>query len=431
MKIVWATPYCKQSAIGRYSEAVINELRSRGHHVAIYRTEVGEDLAVPPRADVGVLEPGSRAEMDWLLQADLIIANVGDYFAYHGRLFELATIRPYVAVLHDWCVLGLFLGWLQSIGRVQDASRIVTQMYGGEAGHQCASANAENFYERATRLFPLTEWVAGNTLGCIIHSNFYGARVRASSPGPVHKLSLAYPVEQVQPSVGVGVSGSERLAIRTFGVVNPNKRVEWVIRAVAADPELARHVDYRVLGPCSDDERARLHGICEEVGFQGLTLEGRVSHERLLEGLAEADVICCLRDPAVEGASASAIEGMQSGAPVIVSNAGFYAELPDDLVLKVPAGDSRRELLEHLQFVWSNRPLARELAERAGAWAAEEFSARRYVDGLERIIPEYIAAEPYIRTARMYGGQLGRMRLSGSSSAAQRVSRTLESMFSL
>ncbi|WP_031340937.1 glycosyltransferase, partial [Xanthomonas maliensis] len=143
----------------------------------------------------------------------------------------------------------------------------------------------------------------------------------------MHKLSLAYPVEQVQPSVGVGVSGSERLAIRTFGVVNPNKRVEWVIRAVAADPELARHVDYRVLGPCSDDERARLHGICEEVGFQGLTLEGRVSHERLLEGLAEADVICCLRDPAVEGASASAIEGMQSGAPVIVSNAGFYAEL--------------------------------------------------------------------------------------------------------
>ncbi|MBB3834818.1 glycosyltransferase involved in cell wall biosynthesis [Xanthomonas arboricola] len=430
MKIVWATPYCEASAIARYSQAVIAELRARGHHVAVYRTEVGAESELPPRDAVGVLEPGSREERDWLAQCDLVFGNVGDYFAYHGRLIELASIRPYVAVLHDWCVLSLFLGWLQATERVNEATAVISRMYGREAGEQYANAKPENLYESAVRQFPLTEWVSGNTLGCVIHSRFYGDRVRAASPGPVHKLSLAYPVEPILRTP-VHVNDGQRLAVRTFGMVNRNKRVDWVIRALASDAVLARVADYRVLGHCPDDERERLEAICREVGFNGLVLEGRVTQERLREGLAEADVVTCLRDPALEGASASAIEGMQSGAPVIVSNAGFYAELPDEMVLKIPATSGGTALRDQLRFVHENRHAAREIAIRAGQWAANEFSARHYVDDLERIVPDYIEAEPYIRTAQVLGRQLGRMNLSGDSNAVQSLSRTLNAMFSL
>jgi len=431
MKIIWATPYSEHSAIARYSQAVVTELRGRGHHVAIYRTEVGADAEHPPRENACVLVHGSEEEHHWLHEADLVIANVGDHFAYHGGLFELAQKRPYVAVLHDWCVLNFFWGWLLANHRSHHAARLITGMYGEKAGELCATATWENLLERATQHFPLTEWITSDTLGCIIHSEFYGERVRNSCAGPVHKLSLAYPVEAFDLDSRAVTPAGGPLAVRTFGMVNPNKRIDRVIRALARDPALAARTDYRVLGPVDDGERRRLEQVCSEVGFTGLTFEGRVSNERLHEGMAEADVICCLRDPALEGASASAIEGMQSGAPVIVSDAGFYAELPDEYVLKVGTHEPEGALLGHLQFVDREREHARRIGLAAAAWAAREFSASNYVDGLEQVIPGFIAAEPYLFNAQELGRELGRMGLPGNSKAAANVTNTLERMFSL
>lgn len=430
MKLVWATPYSDQSAIARYSQAVVQELRGRGHHVAIYRTEVGADAELPPRDPHGVLVNGSEEERHWLREADLVIANVGDHYPYHGQLFELGQKRRYVAVLHDWCLLNFFWGWLSAQHRSHDAARIIAEMYGSDAGELCATASWENLLERATQHFPLTEWIASDTLGCVIHSEFYGDRVRDACGGPVQKLSLAYPVEPFDQAHR-NREDTSRFAVRTFGMVNSNKRVDWVIRALASDPSLAERTDYHVLGPVDSGERRRLEDVCAEVGFTGLVFEGRVSNERLHEGMLEADVICCLRDPALEGASASAIEGMQSGAPVIVSDAGFYAELPDEYVLKVPAVGRQEVLLRHLQFADCNRVKAREMGTAAARWAAREFSASNYVDGLLEAIPGFISAEPYLRHAQELGRELGQMGLAGNSAASSRACRTLERMYAL
>ncbi|MGY8564835.1 glycosyltransferase family 4 protein [Paracidovorax citrulli] len=431
MKLIWATPYSENSAIARYSEAVVAELRDRGHHVAIYRTEVGADLELPPRENACVLEHGSQEELHWFHEADLVIANIGDHYAYHGGVFELAQKRPYVAVLHDWCVLNFFWGWLIANHRSHDAPRVIASMYGQQAGELCATATWDNLLERATQHFPLTEWISSDTLGCIIHSEFYGERVRQSCAGPVHKLSLAYPVDAFDREHRPATQRGGALAVRTFGMVNPNKRIDRVIRALALDPELAARTNYHVLGPVDDSERRRLEQVCAEVGFAGLTFEGRVSNGRLHDGMAEADVICCLRDPALEGASASAIEGMQSGAPVIVSDAGFYAELPDEYVLKVGMQDPEQDLLRHLRFVDRQRAEARKMGMAAAAWAAHEFSASHYVDGLEKTIPGFIAAEPYVLNAQELGRELGRMGLPGNSRPAAKITNTLERMFDL
>ncbi|QNR97806.1 glycosyltransferase [Stenotrophomonas sp. 169] len=431
MKLIWATPYSENSAIARYSQAVVTELRRRGHHVAVYRLEVGADAELTPREDPCVLVHGSEAEQVWLRDADLVFAMVGDHYAYHGGLFELAQKRPYVAVLHDWCVLNFFWGWLLANHRSHDAARVISGIYGPQAGELCATASWDNLLERATQHFPLTEWIASDTLGCIIHSEFYGDRVRSATAGLVQKLSLAYPVDAFDQDLRRPVTDTRQLAVRTFGMVNANKRIDRVIRALASDPSLASRADYRILGPVDDGERTRLEDVCAEVGFTGLTFEGRVSNERLHEGMAEADVICCLRDPALEGASASAIEGMQSGAPVIVSDAGFYAELPDQYVLKVRTDVAEQDLLRHLRYVDVHRAEARAMGAAAAAWAVHEFSAVNYVDGLERVIPEFITSEPYLKLAQETGRELGKMGLSGASSAASKVTHTLERMFNL
>ncbi|HEL3736582.1 TPA: glycosyltransferase family 4 protein [Stenotrophomonas maltophilia] len=431
MKIVWAGPYCGPSAIARFSVHVVNALRGLGHDVAIYRTETGEAAAYPALPDPVVLRSGSAMEEEWLRTADLVFANIGDHYGFHGGIFDLARKRPFIGIMHDWFVLNLFWDRLKAEGRPHDAPRIIQWLYGQEAGELCAAATSETIMPVAAAHFPMTQWAVSDLLGCIIHSEFYRSKVQARCPGPVHKLSLAYPAPDVRQDLRSAVDDHSRLRLCTLGVVNPNKCVDTVVRALMLDPALAARTEYHVLGGISDQERRRLESVCAEVGFRGLVLEGRVSDERLVEGMAEADAICCLRDPALEGASASAIEGMQSGVPVVVSNAGFYADLPDEYVLKIPQGDCTEELLAQLHFVDRERGAAREMGARARAWARDEFSAVRYAMGLDALMPEFIESEPYIATARALGRELGRLGVPGNSPSAGRLAGMLDGMFSL
>jgi len=63
---------------------------------------------------------------------------------------------------------------------------------------------------------------------------------------------------------------------------------------------------------------------------------GRVTDGLLQEILSRAEISAALRDPVLEGQSASVLTQLLSGTPVIVYDHAHYAELPDDVVLKVP-----------------------------------------------------------------------------------------------
>ena len=56
---------------------------------------------------------------------------------------------------------------------------------------------------------------------------------------------------------------------------------------------------------------------------------------QLQEVLARADVAVALRDPVLEGQSASVLTQLLSGTPVVVYDHAHYSELPDDAVVKV------------------------------------------------------------------------------------------------
>ena len=430
MKIVWATPYCQPSAIGRFSAIVVKALRARGHTVAVYRTEADESLELPPIENAHIVDSVTPEGLAYIRSADIVFGNVGDHFGFHGRLLSLMETRPVVGILHDWYVLGLMWGWRRSLKDEAGIRTLVRSLYGEEAVSIFDASTAETMMRNAATHFPMTEWITGDLAGAIIHSEFYRGRVEASCPGPVEKISLAYPA----PPIRKGKPGSRkagRFALRTFGVVNPNKCVDLVIKAIGEDPVLRESIDYRVLGKITDEDRRRLTELAGSFGYDGLALEGAVSQSRLHAGMAEADAICCLRNPALEGASASAIEGMQSGAPVIVTDTGFYADLPDDCVLKVPLDDEIHALREHLHWLISNPEEGRRLSDTARAWASVEFSAESYASRLESVMPVFIGAEPFVVTSWALGRELGRMNVPENASSVRRVAELIDQTFSL
>ena len=166
------------------------------------------------------------------------------------------------------------------------------------------------------------------------------------------------------------------------------------LRHLANQPELPAWS-----GPIADtEERERLETLARQLVYKHLTIVGAVDDAALNEELERADIICCLRRPVLEGASGSAIEGLLSGRPTVVADAGFYSSLPDGVVAKVPGDLPAEAIRSTLERLAADEPGRRRLGETARAWAQGAFHLDRYLDVLERLMPATQAMVPLLAT---------------------------------
>src|SRR5665647_2132172 len=122
----------------------------------------------------------------------------------------------------------------------------------------------------------------------------------------------------------------------TVGAVNANRGIDLLLEAIADDEALGA-VHLWTVGPAEDKVRISLLNRARALGLsERFAVTGRVTDGLLQEILSRAEISAALRDPVLEGQSASVLTQLLSGTPVIVYDHAHYAELPDDVVLKVP-----------------------------------------------------------------------------------------------
>jgi glycosyltransferase involved in cell wall biosynthesis len=99
--------------------------------------------------------------------------------------------------------------------------------------------------------------------------------------------------------------------------------------------------------------------------------------------MAACDVLVNLRYPTMGETSGSVIRALSLGKPIVVSDVGWFSELPDDAVLKVPVDDYEVQTLE------AALGLAADHASTLGA------AARAYVErehALDKVAAAYASA---------------------------------------
>lgn len=429
MRICWVTPFVLRSSIGRVSAAVTTALAARGHTVEILRCEDQNDPGEP-------LHPTALPVRHWrdvdLAQLktkfDVVIVNIGDNYPFHAGALTILDAAPCLGIFHDFYIYNLFSGWLHHNGldyRRHDAEIIAT--YGPEAEPHAVAVRSGQMLdmgEIADKL-PMTEWLAHRCEAALAHARFYAPRLEAACPGPVDVTPLCCPDRETPPGPP---EARERLTITTVGVMNPNKRVADVIRAMAGS-DLLKACVYRLVGPISDEERARLRAIAAEVGFDNLVMDGAVDDATLDQRLAEADIICALRKPVLEGASGSACEGMLSGRPTVVARAGFYGELPEDLVFKVDGEIVVADIRAVLERLAGDAALRRKTGAAARAWALETLNAERYAQAVEALAQAQLTSRPLLAVGERIGHELRGFGLAEDDPSATRIGATLQTLF--
>lgn len=431
MKVAWVTPYSTRSAIGRFSRMLTGALNEIGHAVTIVRCETVEVLnGSEVLAGTKVVRWDEVFDRpDFWDPFDTVVYNIGNHYPFHAGVLDLLPKYPGIGIFHDYYLLSLFLGWRNASGGHGVADRILDDLYGeGAALRLHAAEGYADWCEYTSEHFPMTEWIAQLVHGAVAHSSFYAERLKRWCGGPVMVTPLTYDALSEFGSLA-GRDENASVTVLTIGHVNENKRVESVIRAIGSSALLRNRCSYHVVGLVTDKERDRLTAVAQSVFFRGLEITGEVSNEILQERIEAADVICCLRWPVLEGASASTIEAMLSGRPVIVTDAGFYRDLPDDLVFKVDAKCELRSLTAHLTRLVLDPALRAAVGVRAAAWAQQAFSVEAYVARLVPFLEDVARLRPALRTAADFGHLLAELGLRPNDPAVARLATLMTGLF--
>jgi glycosyltransferase involved in cell wall biosynthesis len=423
MKIGWATPLHHSSAIGRFSVGVTEELASRGVDIDLLRTDRADLLAEPRLpSSLKIVNLASMNSYGALRDYDLLVYNIGDSIRLHYHAVAAAMQVPGICIFHDAVIFSLFHDWIADSGL---RALAINEIYG--PGTYTPPKPGENLLATAAANYPMLEWLAPFALAAIAHGRHYMSRLEASCAGPVRHIPLAYDLPEAIAPPRVRSRG-DILRLATIGHVNENKLGTEVIRALSASRHLRRHCSYHLAGPISDAMRDTLHRLAKRSGVS-LHMTGALSRADLAREIEDADAIVCLRRPVLEGASASAIEAMLAGRPIIVLDHGFYQELPDELTLKLPPDFEPAALGHRISWLLDHPEESRALGRRAAAWAADTFSFSRYADGflqLAEIAPE---AEPLFRLGTQLGQELLALGVSPGDPLAGRIAQIATELF--
>jgi glycosyltransferase involved in cell wall biosynthesis len=183
----------------------------------------------------------------------------------------------------------------------------------------------------------------------------------------------------------------ETCVVAAFGQVSYGKRAEVVLEAFARFAAIEPHARFMWVG-----ERSREYDLQVQVRRLGLVRKvvftGRVAADALPDYLALADMAINLRFPTTGEASGAVMRLVSCGKPTLVSNIGWFAELPSEVVTKIDVGHSEVEsIATHLARLATDRARYARMSAAAREYANARpptRTARQYVEFVEAILKE-------------------------------------------
>lgn len=401
MKIAWIPPFSKMSVIGKFSNNIVNYLK-KTVTVDIWTDRIDAN-SIETNHNVIFIENIFNC-VQKLSCYDIVIYNMGNCYTFHSTIYEILQKIPGVIILHDYVMQDFFLEYYQEHNDLDNYVHDLEKYYSNVAKRIVANFLNGVISQQMYLKYPFFEKLLEYSKGIIVHSNFFLKALNAKTTVPTCKINL--PIFEYQtPNANYDLSyykndlqiDENKILIITVGHVNENKRILEIIKVLQQNPKLAKNILYKIIGPHSNSLYFReIRSFVNENNLDNVEFLGYQEDDVLHKYLKAADISINLRYPAMEGGSASLVEQMYFGKPIIVTNTGCYQDIPDDCVYKINPENEAVELKEALEKLVSDKSLRETLGSNAKKFADENFDPKTYCEKFLKFADEVIGFEPIL-----------------------------------
>jgi SAM-dependent methyltransferase/glycosyltransferase involved in cell wall biosynthesis len=335
-----------------------------------------------------------RSSLRDLKHFDAVVYHMGNDHRYHTGILAASQQRSGVVVFHDFALQEFFLGLARERGDLRLYLDEVEYCHGRDARQEAAESLARGALPPMLARpieFPLNCRIANRAAGIIVHSEWSRARFAAIAP-TVPIARIAMPVK-LSTGARPHPNSAAEVRIASFGLITPGKGIEQCLRALAALKQTHRF-HYSLVGETNQyfdvQEMVRRYRMedCVEI-------TGHVTLEEFKRRIDETDIALNIRERTVGETSASLCRLMAAGVCSVVSEAGWYAELPNDAVVKIPLDPrSDKLLVAYLERLIEDQPLRTHIGENARRHALAEHSLEHRAADYLAFIGEVIDQRP-------------------------------------
>jgi glycosyltransferase involved in cell wall biosynthesis len=334
--------------------------------------------------------------LDQLDQYDAVLCHMGNSHRYHSGIFEVVLRHRSIVVFHDFALQHFFLERARELANPNAYLDELEVSHGRElrveAEEYLARGSGPPSYENPAA-FPMNHRLAQSAEGIIVHSEWTRSRLARITPGvPIAQIAPGIPEaddeSEIQP---LEHKQSDTITISSFGFITGSKGLENALRALAALKD-DHNFHYYLVGEPDGyfdiEELAKIYGVRDRI-----SITGYVDLTKFKQLIAQTDIAINLRDKTVGETSASLCRLMAAGVPTIVSDLGWFSELPDDCVVKVETGvNADLMLCAYLRELILNSELRRCIGRNARRFVQAnhriEQAAKKYLEFIQQVIDQ-------------------------------------------
>jgi glycosyltransferase involved in cell wall biosynthesis len=304
-------------------------------------------------------------------ESGAILYNIGSHPDYHGYMYDAIMDNPGYVILHDHSLYYL------SVGHYDQKNRMLGKIYEME-GHEGIRAVKDSLFRNPEHnlllhkdlasLLPLNTEVSLSARGIFVHSEYAKDLLLRQGIGKaIKKIDMPYRAPDLPADAdGNVLRGKYGIPPDAFVVVSAGfiarpKQNRVICEAVRIHNRLHRDKIYYLMAGEGDYADEYLDRYILKTGF--------VPNDEYWRILARGDLVANLRYPTNGETSATLIQSMGLGKACLVTDIGWFRELPDDCVAKLPFDVTAERLSERISGFVSGDGVA--IGENAAVYVRE------------------------------------------------------------
>ena len=327
----------------------------------------------------GALTPQTRRD----LLGAVNVYNIGNDARFHRDIFAMSRRIPGFLVLHDTVLHHSVF----EMDRAAGGGRYIAlaRTWYGEAGEEKARravGDGGASLDSIVLDMPFTGYAVDDAIGVICHSEAAAIEIHSSSPTRAFRLPL--PFETSAPATPTERDWRPPFRLALFGYLGSNRCIETILEALEGF-EPRELFEFDIFGTAQDEARLRTLLARPELGGRAL-FHGFAPEADLNTALTRAHLAFNLRSPTMGEASGGILRAWHHQVPTMVSDSGWYASLPDDIVVKIPPDNSPDAIRATLGNLIDHSETFRRTGEKSRQWLDVHHRPATYVRGLEKVI---------------------------------------------